>query len=158
MKLESKEDNLTLLTIKNHLVVSHELDDELITLYSNASLAFAESYCFKDLVPTTYQDNYCDQILSSKPTLIKDSEDNIVPFTYSEDFIQLDLVQLELDGFDLSLDIFITFDMPVNPMVHAARLLYIGSVYAHRENETFVPKTVQIGTNNLLDLVQGSNL
>ena len=159
MKLINKVDNLLLPTIKNHLVVSHDLDDELIALYASASLAYAEAYTFRDLVPSTYQDTYQATILSPyEPDEIKDEEDNIIPFVYQDGIICLDLEKLQEDGFDLELDIFILYDIYIDAMVQAARLLYIGSAYAQRENETYIPRTVSIGTNKLLDLVQGSNI
>lgn len=156
MILELKEtDQLQLSLVKNHLNVEHNLDDILITQYTNTSLVSTEIQLRFPITSETYSSTIKDQYyIKYKPNTITIFLANIevgtiTDFAYNFPYLNFN-TDIEYD------EVIVDVLGKNSDLITSSRLLDIGSWYLNRENEVYNNKTQSQSSQFLLDLAAES--
>lgn len=162
MTLDIKSpDSLSLGLVKQHLVVSHNLDDTLIQSYIDASLFTSEKYINHPITSESYVSIIDDSNIYEIPHIpsnvylyLGGALVSEIDFTYNYPYLTL-----TLDGTEVFDNIKADVQGADNASITQARLLMIGSSYRTRENEDFSNlKATELSTKFLLDLNETSFL
>ena len=163
---------VTLSEVKDHLVVSHSDDDELITEKINQAVDYCEQYTGRFLMPqvwTVYLDGWFDVDLPFPPV-----QSVVVKYRDTDGAEQtLDAAEYQLDAFSAPPRIYFTGALPalssgynnvwvevtagyvdeVPPGIGAAILLIVGHLYNNRESTAPIEiKEVPMSAKAFLDL------
>jgi len=168
-------DPLDIDTVKAHLVVNTDVDDQLIQTYTDASLEQVELYLHKRLLIRTFVSDPAAMVPTPESTLVLDlpEKPSIVTLTFSDQGMSHRLI-LQPDQYvwkDGLLTIPVTTSYTYNEVtaevgvefgqraILQARLLLIGNFYSFREDAVALRlNELPNGVRAILDSITGGSL